>query len=303
MADTKISALTDGVTANATDQIPVARSGANRYVTPAYVRTYIIGQPNTFVGQQTIAAIRGDATGAATLSLTDAGGSILKYSAWDIIIPGSAIQFRQSSVAGASIDATLGHVKSASGGMHGWTSTSGSGTFDTTISRKSAGVAQVGSGSSAGENGSLDLAWLHTAGQKRVTSQFDKTDTTLADITGLSVTVTAGKTYAFRATLPITASAGGGHKVAIGGTATATAIIYQTISINNASAGALVVADRHTALGGASGEASGATEISCTLEGTITVSAGGTLTVQFAQNSASGTSSVLVGASLVVHEF
>lgn len=37
----KISALTDGATANATDKIPVERSGANRYITPAYIKTYI----------------------------------------------------------------------------------------------------------------------------------------------------------------------------------------------------------------------------------------------------------------------
>lgn len=41
MADTKISALTDGVTANATDRIPVARSGTNVYVTPEDIATYV----------------------------------------------------------------------------------------------------------------------------------------------------------------------------------------------------------------------------------------------------------------------
>jgi hypothetical protein len=35
---TKISAFTDGTTANDTDKIPVARSGANRYITPAYLK-------------------------------------------------------------------------------------------------------------------------------------------------------------------------------------------------------------------------------------------------------------------------
>lgn len=36
----KISNLTDGTTANATDRIPVSRSGANRFITPAYIATY-----------------------------------------------------------------------------------------------------------------------------------------------------------------------------------------------------------------------------------------------------------------------
>ena len=54
MSDTKISALTDGVTANATDRLPAARAGANVYVTPAYVRTYILGQAASFVGQEIV---------------------------------------------------------------------------------------------------------------------------------------------------------------------------------------------------------------------------------------------------------
>ena len=58
MPDTKISGLTDGVTAVATDRIPVARSPFgptdNRYVTPAYIKDYLLGLANTFVGNQTI---------------------------------------------------------------------------------------------------------------------------------------------------------------------------------------------------------------------------------------------------------
>ena len=58
MADTKISALTDGTTAVATDRIPVARSpfGAtdNRYLTPPYIKDYILGLANTFTRGQTI---------------------------------------------------------------------------------------------------------------------------------------------------------------------------------------------------------------------------------------------------------
>ncbi len=60
MADTKISALTDGATAAATDRLPVARSpfGStdNRYVTPAYILTYALGQANSWTAQQTWAA-------------------------------------------------------------------------------------------------------------------------------------------------------------------------------------------------------------------------------------------------------
>lgn len=137
------------------------------------------------------------------------------------------------------------------------------------------------------------------AGQKRVSTQFDKTNTTLATVTGLSVDVIAGSTYYFKATLHITADATGGHKVAIAGTATATSIIAQVNSLSN-SADAIIIANRLTALGSSAGHA-GSTEVYCEIEGTITVNAAGTLLVQFAQNAANGTSSVLVGSTFVVH--
>lgn len=142
------------------------------------------------------------------------------------------------------------------------------------------------------------LVW---AGQKRVSTQFDKVaSTTLATITGLSVTVEADKAYYFEATLHITADATGGHKVAIAGTATATAIIYQVESLDNGT-DALVIASRQTALAGAVGQA-GATEVRCLIRGEITVNAAGTLLVQFAQNASSGTSSVLVGSTFIVSQ-
>jgi hypothetical protein len=134
-------------------------------------------------------------------------------------------------------------------------------------------------------------------GRKRVSAQFDKTTTTLATITGLSVDVEAGKTYKFKAVLFINANATGGIKVAIAGTATATAIIYFVLAYN--SINSIDIASRQTALGGAAGVANDTTYF-VTVEGTITVNAAGTLLVQFAQNAASGTSSVLVGSTFVV---
>ena len=60
MADTKISAFTDGATAAATDRIAAARSpfatGDNRYITPAYIKDYILGTANSWTAQQTWAA-------------------------------------------------------------------------------------------------------------------------------------------------------------------------------------------------------------------------------------------------------
>lgn len=147
---------------------------------------------------------------------------------------------------------------------------------------------------------------LHVTGMARfdandkVSSIFSKTNTTLADITGLAVTLTAGRTYSFLARLIYDASAVGGHKYAMGGTCTATAIIYHVRSIADAT-NVFVITSRQTALGGAVGQAgsvAGYTEIS----GTITVNAGGTLVPQFAQNVASGTSSILVGSTFHIKE-
>lgn len=57
MADTAIASFTDGVTANATDRIATARSpfglGDDRYVTPQYIKDYILGQANAWGDNQT----------------------------------------------------------------------------------------------------------------------------------------------------------------------------------------------------------------------------------------------------------
>lgn len=134
-----------------------------------------------------------------------------------------------------------------------------------------------------------------SASYLRVQTQFDKVaNTTLGDITNLSATVKASGKYIFEAVLFYDADAVGGQKYAIGGTCTATSIIYSIESINNAT-NALVITSRQTALSGSSGQA-GSTAGVCRISGVIVVNAAGTLTVQFAQNAANGTSSILVGS-------
>ena len=154
-----------------------------------------------------------------------------------------------------------------------------------------------------------DPGLLTHGGSKRVTTQFDKTDATLANVTGLSVNVKAPATtvqvsgaYHFRAYLYVAPAAAGGEKFAIAGTATATSIKYQ-VSCVNASTTAIIpfTGAYQTALAGAVGEhASGVTAMTCTIEGDLVVNAAGTLTVQFAQNTASGTSSVLTNSTFEV---
>jgi len=140
--------------------------------------------------------------------------------------------------------------------------------------------------------------FLTFGGQKRVTTQFDKTsNTTLSDVTGLSVDVEAGKTYYFEAKLYLTAIVAVGCKIAVGGTCTATSLngvcqLFGTGGGTNALA---------TTLGSAIINNSNAS-IYTTVSGTITVNAAGTLTIQFAQSASSGTSSsVKVGSTFIVN--
>lgn len=147
------------------------------------------------------------------------------------------------------------------------------------------------------------LTYFNWGGQTRVTTQFDSTSTTLATVTGLSVSVVAGRTYTFEALLNGTLSAAGGLKVAIAGTATATSIIYQVEVLDNTtSTFATGGTSRQTALGGTHTVAAGPTSVFARISGTITVNAAGTLLVQGAQATASGTSSVLVGSSFTAYD-
>lgn len=131
-----------------------------------------------------------------------------------------------------------------------------------------------------------------------VSSQFDKTSsTTLADVTGLTRNVEAGRTYAFTAVLYTTSNVAGGVKAAISGTATATSIVYEA-EVKDGSTFATMGTSRATALGTTVGDVTAVTAARITITGTIVVNAAGTLTVQFAQNASNGTaSSVLVNSS------
>jgi hypothetical protein len=142
--------------------------------------------------------------------------------------------------------------------------------------------------------------WLREPSSRfRVSSAFSKAaNTTLATVTGLSATVLAGRTYNFKAVLFVDADATGGSKYAINGTATATAIIYHVRLIDDGTS-AFTISSRETALAGSAEEA-GTTVGLAIIEGTITVNAAGTLTVEFAQSVANGTSTVLVGSTFVV---
>lgn len=129
---------------------------------------------------------------------------------------------------------------------------------------------------------------------QRVSTQFDKTNTTLAAITGLSANVVAAGVYKFTAVLFVNADATGGYKFDLSGTATATSVVAQIIAQRNDTQ-AFTLTSRVTALASSAGAAAG-TALLVRIEGLIVVNAAGTLTPRFAQNAANGTSSVLAGS-------
>lgn len=114
-------------------------------------------------------------------------------------------------------------------------------------------------------------------------------DTTLANISGLSVNVTAAGKYNFRAHLTGTADAAGGIKVALGGTATATSLQATAWNWSGSTINAVSSA---TALATALGAAT-AVYTDIIIEGSIVVNAAGTLTVMAAQNVSDVTSTTV----------
>lgn len=128
-----------------------------------------------------------------------------------------------------------------------------------------------------------------------VSAQFDKTNATLADVTGLSANLTNGGKYGIRVEMFLAADATGGIAYTLGGTATVT--IRWASELTNYAGPTLTPEPIKTGTGsGSAVTAAGGTSYRVVLTGAMTCTAGGTLTVQFAQSVANGTSSVLVGS-------
>jgi hypothetical protein len=130
----------------------------------------------------------------------------------------------------------------------------------------------------------------------RVSTQFDSTSTTLANVTGLTRNVETGRSYAFVARLYTTSDVAGGVKVAIGGTVTPASIIYEAV-VYQGGVSVATGAQRTTTLGNAVGDVTAVTTALIIITGTIVIDTGGTLTVQLAQNVNVGTTSALVNSS------
>lgn len=145
--------------------------------------------------------------------------------------------------------------------------------------------------------GSLN-SWVSLPILAVASAQFDKTaDTALANVTGLALTLAGTTSYILEAVLFVDADVTGGHKYALDGTVTASSIKYQVNSISNAS-NLNVINTRLTALAGTTGQA-GATGVYTEIMGTILTNAAGTINIRFAQQVASGTSSILSQSSFM----
>lgn len=136
---------------------------------------------------------------------------------------------------------------------------------------------------------------LYYVDAKRCTAQVDATTTTLANVTGLSFTVVPG-TYIFNGAIDTTCGGTGGVKLAFNYTTT----VLSAINANAAAftASAIATSKTTTTTTQTSIVASNTAFTQVQLTGTMVVTTGGTVDLQFAENSANSTSSVLVGSYL-----
>lgn len=148
------------------------------------------------------------------------------------------------------------------------------------------------------ENTSLSQA-------KYLKDTFTSNNTTLAIVLGVSanaltVALKTGKIYKFKVYLFINPNITGGLKVGFITTATASVVNYR-IEYDQDNSNAIELKAFVTSLASAS-QITAVTRGVCKIEGTLECSAGGNLSVAFAQQVASGTSSVLNGSSFTIQE-
>jgi len=142
-----------------------------------------------------------------------------------------------------------------------------------------------------------DLVWALTQSFRLGTSATRTTDVTLSNVTGFSANLLNGATYTFEAKLYTTSNVAGGVNYAIGGTATASSIIYEGLTTD----AGLTTQSRAAAMATSVGNVTAVTAAYTVITGTIVCSATGSLTLQFAQNASNAaTSTILAGSTFIV---
>lgn len=165
--------------------------------------------------------------------------------------------------------------------------------IDTSIQRVSVGVLGVGTGTALSRAG-----YINWGGEARVTADVSFVSTaTLANVTGLSVPVTAARTYAFQCVLYTTANVAGGIKAAAFATAAATFVRYEGYSMH---VNTLLGQTRATSVGTAVAATTTAIAATVFICGTITPSATGNFTIQAAQNATVASATVVLAGSYLL---
>lgn len=194
---------------------------------------------------------------------------------------------------------TNGYIARGDVGDYGFATATIGSSINTAIYKAADNVVAISNSSSS----HTVSGWLQWAGEARVSSDFSATsNTTLANVTGLSVTLLGSRKYSFH--IPLFFSTGataGGIKVALGGTATVTNLIADAECVD----GTTNVAGTQVSTLGSNlvANTNAGTTPKCVIEGTFESNAGGTFTVQFAQNASSATpSAVKRGSYMLVQD-
>jgi len=142
-----------------------------------------------------------------------------------------------------------------------------------------------------------DTVWALTQSFRLGTSATRTLDVTLSNVTGFSANLLNGATYTFEAKLYTTSNVAGGVNYAIGGTATASSIIYEGLTTD----AGLTTQSRAAAMATSVGNVTAVTAAYTVITGTIVCSATGSLTLQFAQNASNAAAStILAGSTFIV---
>jgi len=130
----------------------------------------------------------------------------------------------------------------------------------------------------------------------RLAADFDKVDSTLANVTGFEIPlVQSGIKYAIDATLYTTSDVAAGIKFALNGGATVSGLILEAVVTQGTS---IVVNERGSALAAAFGDITAVTTATVKLTGSfISTSTHGMIRLQFAQNVTNATASKILAGS------
>jgi hypothetical protein len=166
---------------------------------------------------------------------------------------------------------------------------------DVTVSTSGGGVVKINGNFTV--DGSGGLKDTIDEGFVVSTSQLDKTsNVSLSTVPGLSIALTAGKTYTCRTWLSVTSGAAGGFNIGLVGSGGLTATLYRFNT--QAWNGSTIAASGTATALNSSNINNAAIYTDIFIQGSIVVNAAGTLNVQAAQNTSNATtSSVFQGSS------